>query len=191
MIHRKSFYSGMAISFALIATLLIGWIGLHFHRIMPVVNANPKAKNYTAPKNKDIHQAVTSLERLYHLTKFFGMDTYSAKAIGAAGKALSLKTDEASKLQAKYFYLKSIEEAQKVAASKSGNTTVIQKVDPLLDAYLNYSLFLNDSGHKTQARQTLRRAKKMVEQKEMPKDLQSHKIEDINNALHKMNLKKI
>jgi len=176
------------VGFSLAATIVVLWFGVQMSTVMPVVRANPASKNYVAPSKRSISKAVNSLERLYHLAKFLGFDGYASSAIGSAGKALSLKKDKASNLQAQYYFLKSIEEAEKAALSKDGLlTSADEKMDPLFEAYLEYSRFLKVAGEPRKAKRALKKAKKLADKTQS----KSARVKDIQQAIHKLNIKSI
>ena len=187
MKHQKSFYTGMLTTFALFVTGVVVWCALQLSVVMPIVNANPASANYVAPSAQKTANAAKTFERLYHLSKFLGLDTYASRAIGSAGKALSLREDKASHLQAKYYYLKSIEEADLVARSEGAFKVPKDRIDPLLEAYLEYSRFLTQSGQRSLAKKTLKRAQRLAKKSQT----KSAHMKDIQQAIHKINRKRI
>lgn|GEM_PF-2229888 len=183
MRDRKSFLVGMLTAVLGLSFVLFGWISLHLHRSVPVTKLNPKSKGYHKPSGQEIKTATASLTRLYYFNKFLGFETYAANSMIGLAKVSSLAESQKTNAQTTYLFLKSMEEAESLTLDKKGLINPKATMEPLVEAYVNYSEFLEENGQRKRAVKTLRRAKKMVEQNKNA----NSSLETINSALHKIN----
>ena len=143
--RKRTFLAGMATAMLVLTLGLFTWAALLIIEVQPAVKVSKQAKVTKKYTKAERAKMVSSLKKLYHLCKFLGLREYSSLAIGSAGYITSMDRSRASTMKAKYYFLQAIEEAEYVVRHPPSKLLKsLDPMDPLLEAYFHYSMFLHN-----------------------------------------------